>query len=153
MSRSRIEQQLDLHGTCTDLDKIEDAKQGGTRVFEDEAEAGDCQFDEDPTCAVLWDHAVKKTWGTFYKDTWRIEPDQLKCRRKADGQLWKLGQGKFASGMQRKSLQTEDCYSTLNCCLAKWCASQALKRCAAGLYSMVAYLSVAQVLVFDDLHL
>jgi hypothetical protein len=27
------------------------------------------------------------------EDTWRIDPTQLKCRRNADGQLVKLGEG------------------------------------------------------------
>jgi hypothetical protein len=29
------------------------------------------------------------------EDSWRIDPQQLKCRRTADGELVKLGQGCF----------------------------------------------------------
>lgn len=62
---------------------VEDAEQGGTLLFEDEAEAGDFSF-------------PPRTSGSL-EETWRIEPHQLKCRRKANGQLWKLGQGKVTS--------------------------------------------------------
>jgi hypothetical protein len=62
---------------------VEDSEEGGgTLVFEDEVQAGDFVFPAPRTNRSL-------------EDTWRIEPDQLKCRRKANGELWKLGQGKI----------------------------------------------------------
>jgi hypothetical protein len=75
--------QLALHDTDLDTKTVvvvEDANEGATLVFENEAEAGDFNFPAPSTNRSL-------------EDTWRIEPDQLKCRKKADGELWKLGQG------------------------------------------------------------
>jgi len=76
--------QLALHDTDLDTKTVvivKDAKQGGTLMFENEAEAGDFNF------------PAPRTSGSL-EDTWRIEPNQLKCRKKSDGELWKLGEGK-----------------------------------------------------------
>jgi hypothetical protein len=75
--------QLALHDTDLDTKTVvvvEDGKQGSTLLFEDEAEAGDFRFPPASNSGSL-------------EDTWRIEPDQLQCRKKPDGELWKLGQG------------------------------------------------------------
>jgi len=74
---------LSLHDTNLDTKTVvvvDSAEHGGTLMLEAEAEAGDFVFPAPKTCGSL-------------EDTWRIEPDQLKCRKKSNDELWKLGQG------------------------------------------------------------
>jgi hypothetical protein len=73
--------QLALHDTDLDTKAVvvvDGAELGGTVMFE--AEADD------------FDMPAPRSTGSL-EDTWRIEPDQLMCRKKPDGALWMLGKG------------------------------------------------------------
>jgi hypothetical protein len=75
--------QLTMHDTNTETTTLYvNEKHGGivTLKGEDEAEAVDIA-------------ELPPRVGSSLENAWRINPDQLKCRRKPDGELWKLGQG------------------------------------------------------------
>jgi hypothetical protein len=75
--------QLTMHDTLAETTTIYvSATYGGALMLEGEAEAGAIDFAELPPRI-----------GSSLENTWRINSDQLKCRRKPDGDLWKLGQG------------------------------------------------------------
>jgi len=84
-SRSYMSPRLEAEAESGDYDCLGppsegSLERGGILKLEDEAEAGD------------FVSPAPQSYG-WLEDTWRIEPHQLKCRRKSDDELWKLGEG------------------------------------------------------------